>query len=109
MDKKNRQGLTINGRMEFIRRLHDLTRKQWAEELGVNPHVIENIEYGKQRVTSEILEAISEQYPYVLNYIVTGEAQITFTREEKNFLKELESYSTDEVKEVLNSKPKKRY
>ena len=109
MDKKDKNGLTIAGRMELVRRLLELTRKQWAEALGVNAHIIANIEYGKQRPTSEILEAISEQYPFILNYIITGEAQITFTKEEKKFLKEIEHYDEGEVKEILNSKPKKRY
>ncbi|WP_419833352.1 hypothetical protein [Endozoicomonas atrinae] len=52
MDKKDKNGLTIAGRMEFVRRLMNYTRKEWAEELNTSAHTVENIEYGKQRARS---------------------------------------------------------
>ncbi|MRI32686.1 hypothetical protein EOPP23_06760 [Endozoicomonas sp. OPT23] len=109
MDQQDQNGLTMAGRIELVRRLLDYTRKQWAEELGVSTRIIENIEYGKQRPTSEIFEAISKKFPFILNYVVSGDSEVVFTNEEKKFLKDLEKYDASEVKEILNSKPKKRY
>lgn len=109
MDKKDKYGLTIAGRMEFVRRLLEFTRKEWAEELNLSLHVVENMEYGKQKVTGEVLAAISDKFPYVVNYILTGEAEVIFSDEEKKFLQSLESFDPKEVKEILNSKQKKRF
>ncbi|WP_422450439.1 MULTISPECIES: helix-turn-helix domain-containing protein [unclassified Endozoicomonas] len=109
MSRTDKNGLTMNGRLELVRRLLEYTRKEWADLLGCSVNLIANIEHGRQRPTSDLLEAISERFPYLIEYIITGQAENIFGEKEKAFLKELAGYEPEKVKEILNSKPRKRY
>ncbi len=109
MSRTDKNGLTMNGRLELVRRLLEYTRKEWADLLGCSVDQIANIEHGRQRPTSDLLEAINDHFPYLTGYIISGDAENILSKQEKAFIQQLSGYSPEKVREILKSKAKKRY
>ncbi|OED44133.1 hypothetical protein ACH42_08265 [Endozoicomonas sp. (ex Bugula neritina AB1)] len=79
----------IHKRIELIRKLEGLTRGELAERCGIREQTLENIEYGKQRTPAELVEQLCTLFPFASSYIITGNAEIKFTKSDKEKIKHL--------------------
>ncbi|WP_419533464.1 helix-turn-helix domain-containing protein [Endozoicomonas sp.] len=79
----------INKRIELIRKLEGLTRGELAQKCGISEQSLENIEFGKQRTPADLVEQLCILFPFASNYLITGKAEIKFTKKEKEKIKQL--------------------
>ncbi len=79
----------IHKRIELIRKLEGLTRNELAQQCDIAEQTLENIEYGKQRTPAELIEKLCKLFPFASSYIITGKAEIKFTKTDKEKIKQL--------------------
>ncbi|WP_299733923.1 helix-turn-helix transcriptional regulator [uncultured Endozoicomonas sp.] len=96
----------INKRIELIRKLEGLTRGELARKCNIPEQTLENIEYGKQRTPADLVEQMCELFPFASNYLITGKAEIKFTKKEKEKIKTLihELETIDDLDTEINKR-----
>lgn len=62
--------LLINERIKILRTKNNLTQKQLAEILKIQPNSVQRIEYGTARPSLDTLIAIADYFDVSLDYLV---------------------------------------
>lgn len=70
--EKNRGGETVAERYAFIRSRSGLSKKAFAESLGIHPVVSGDIELGKRDPSRDVLVRLAHVYDIDLNWLLTG-------------------------------------
>lgn len=56
-------------KLEILRNLKGLTRKELAEALGISPETLKGYEYGKREPNFEMLEKIANYFTVSFNFL----------------------------------------
>ncbi|WP_299945978.1 helix-turn-helix transcriptional regulator [uncultured Microbulbifer sp.] len=63
---------SAGGRLRIIRETLGFTQSEFAEKLGLKFHQVQNIEYGRHRITEEVFASIGKAIPELLPWVVYG-------------------------------------
>ncbi|MEW5250715.1 helix-turn-helix domain-containing protein [Microbulbifer sp. 2201CG32-9] len=63
---------SAGGRLRIIRETLGFTQPEFAEKLGLKFHQIQNIEYGRHRITEEVFATVGKNMPELLPWVAYG-------------------------------------
>lgn len=69
--KESSEG-SAGGRLRIIRETLGFTQSEFAEKLGLKFHQVQNIEYGRHRITEEVFASVGKTMPELLPWVVYG-------------------------------------